>query len=111
MATATTLRRWSGAHAGKINCCAFGGDGDSVVVTGSFDSTIKIWDSRQRGEKAIMTFSEARDSVSCLEVVGAEIVAGSVDGRVRCYDIRMGSMEQDVIGCKSCNVPLTWKLD
>ena len=41
---------------------------------------------------------ESRDSVSSLEVVGHEIVTGSVDGRVRLYDIRMGQVYVDVIG-------------
>jgi len=33
VATARTLRRWSG-HFGRVNCVGFGGDGDSVVVSG-----------------------------------------------------------------------------
>lgn len=45
-----------------------------------------------------MTFTEAKDAVSSIAVRGAEIIAGSVDGRVRCYDIRMGVVEQDVLG-------------
>lgn len=97
VATAQTLRRWSG-HAGRVNACAFGGEGDAVIVSGSFDSTVKIWDTKQRSERPIMTFSEAKDSISSIEVVGAEILSGSVDGRVRSYDLRMGCMDQDVIG-------------
>ncbi|CAD0100201.1 unnamed protein product [Aureobasidium mustum] len=97
VATHQTLRRWSG-HAGRINACAFAGEGDSLVVTGSFDSTIKIWDCKQRNEKPIMTLSEAKDAVSSVSVSGAEILAGSVDSRVRCYDVRMGVIDQDVLG-------------
>lgn len=97
VATHQTLRRWSG-HAGRINACSFAGEGDALVVTGSFDSTVKIWDMKQRGEKAIMTLSEAKDAVSSIAVAGPEILAGSVDGRVRCYDVRMGVVDQDVLG-------------
>ncbi|KAH0168743.1 WD40 repeat-like protein, partial [Aureobasidium melanogenum] len=97
VATHQTLRRWSG-HAGRVNACAFAGEGDSLVVTGSFDSTVKIWDCKQRNEKPIMTLSEAKDAVSSVSVSGAEIMAGSVDGRVRCYDVRMGVIDQDVLG-------------
>jgi len=33
VATARTLRRWSG-HFGRVNCVGFGGDWDSVVLSG-----------------------------------------------------------------------------
>lgn len=42
--------------------------------------------------------SEAKDSVSSVAINEHEIVAGSIDGRLRCYDIRMGQVEVDVIG-------------
>ncbi|KAI4731825.1 WD40 repeat-like protein [Aureobasidium sp. EXF-10728] len=97
VATHQTLRRWTG-HAGRINACAFAGENDALVVTGSFDSTVKIWDCKQRGEKPVISLSEARDAVSSISVSGAQVLAGSVDGRVRCYDVRMGVVEQDVLG-------------
>lgn len=106
VATAQTLRRWSG-HAGRVNACAFGGEGDSVVLSGSFDSTVKIWDTKQRTERPIMTFSEAKDSISAIEVSGAEVMTGSVDGRVRCYDLRMGCVDQDVLGFPITSLSVT----
>jgi mitogen-activated protein kinase organizer 1 len=48
-----------------------------------------------------MTLSDAKDSISCLAVIDAEIYAGSTDGRVRVYDVRMGRTSVDVIGSKS----------
>lgn len=33
VATARTLRRWTG-HLGRVNCVGFGGEGDSLVVSG-----------------------------------------------------------------------------
>lgn len=104
VATATTLRRFSG-HAGRINACAFGGEGDAVIVSGSFDGTVKVWDGKSRDSRPIMTFSEAKDAVSSVAVRGGEIFAGSVDGRVRVYDLAMGDVSVDVIapgkGCTS----------
>ena len=35
VATARTLRRWSG-HYGRVNCVGFGGEDDSVVISGSY---------------------------------------------------------------------------
>lgn len=102
VATAQTLRRFNG-HAGRVNACAFGGEGgegsgESVVVSGSFDGTVKCWDLRSRSEKPIMSFSEARDGISSVKVLGGEIYAGSVDGRVRVYDLRMGCVDVDFLG-------------
>lgn len=97
VATAQTLRRWAG-HGGRVNACALAGEGESVVVSGSYDSTVKLWDTKARSERPLMTLSEAKDSVSTIDVSGTEIVAGSIDGKVRCYDVRKGLVETDVIG-------------
>lgn len=35
VATAQTLKRYSG-HAGRINACAWGGEGDTVIISGEF---------------------------------------------------------------------------
>lgn len=96
VATAQTLRRFTG-HSARVNCVAFGGEGDSVVVSGSFDGTVKIWDGKSRSEKPIMSFSEAKDSVSSVAVNGHEIFVGSVDGCVRVYDLSMGCVDVDFV--------------
>jgi mitogen-activated protein kinase organizer 1 len=49
----------------------------------------------------MMTMSEAKDSISSITILGPEILAGSVDGRIRTYDIRQGKVTTDVIGCMS----------
>ena len=38
--------------------------------------------------------------MSSLWVGGWEVVAGCVDGRVRVYDVRMGRLSVDVMGCR-----------
>ena len=88
-----------------MNAVTFAGQGDSVLVSGSFDATVRIWDIRSQSGKAIMVLEEARDSVSCV-LAGRgvwkgweyEIASGCVDGRVRFYDLRMGRLETDVVG-------------
>ncbi|KAF2702814.1 WD40 repeat-like protein [Pleomassaria siparia CBS 279.74] len=95
--TAQTIRRWSG-HNARVNRGVFGGEGDSVIVSGSFDGTVKIWDIKQNNYKPIMTLDEARDSVTDIAIFDAEILVSSVDGRVRSYDLRMGMCSVDVIG-------------
>ncbi|EMC94291.1 hypothetical protein BAUCODRAFT_228397 [Baudoinia panamericana UAMH 10762] len=106
VATAQTLRRFAG-HVARVNAVAFGGDGDSVIVSGSFDGTVKVWDGKSRSEKPIMTFGEAKDAISSVAVVGAEIYAGSVDGRVRVYDLAAGHVNVDVLGASVTSVTLT----
>ncbi|KAF1954090.1 WD40 repeat-like protein [Byssothecium circinans] len=95
--TAQTVRRWTG-HAGRVNRGVFGGEGDSVVVSASFDGTVRIWDVKSNAYKPIMTFDEAKDSVTDVVVRDGEIISGSVDGKVRSYDLRMGMCQVDVIG-------------
>lgn len=76
----------------------YGGEDDSVIVSGSFDATVKFWDCKCHSTKPIQSLEEAGDSISSLHVVGHEIVTGSVDGRMRVYDLRMGMRFVDVFG-------------
>jgi mitogen-activated protein kinase organizer 1 len=72
----------------------------TLCSTGGFDTSVKLWDAKSNSSKALMSLSEAKDGISSIEIVGEEIYAGSVDGRVRVYDIRMGRVSVDVIGRK-----------
>ncbi|OQE24767.1 hypothetical protein PENFLA_c009G02475 [Penicillium flavigenum] len=94
----TTTRRWTG-HNSRVEAVQFAGDGDSVVVTGSADTTINIWDTRSSGYKPIQTLTEATDTVSTLHVhMGTySIASGSYDGHARIYDVRMGKTTVDVL--------------
>ncbi|KAJ5586231.1 hypothetical protein N7450_006018 [Penicillium hetheringtonii] len=93
-----TTRRWSG-HNSRVEAVQFAGEGDSVVVTGSADTTINLWDTRSNGHKPIQTLTEASDTVSCLHVhmPTYSIASGSYDGHVRVYDVRMGQTTVDVL--------------
>lgn len=80
---------------------SFGGVDDTVLVSGSFDASVRIWDTKSQAMKPIQVLHEAGDSVQAVLVSKArpaEIVTGSVDGRVRVYDIRMGRITTDVLG-------------
>ncbi|PYH45773.1 WD40 repeat domain-containing protein [Aspergillus saccharolyticus JOP 1030-1] len=93
-----TIRRWSG-HNARVEAVQFAGEDDSVVVSGSADTTIHLWDCKSNSHKPIQTLTEARDTVSSLHVHMAtySIASGSYDGRVRVYDIRMGRTTVDVL--------------
>ncbi|KAL6251523.1 hypothetical protein RBB50_001732 [Rhinocladiella similis] len=86
-------------HSSRINCVAFAGDSDSVIASGGDDTSVRLWDVKSRDSKPLMVLEEAKDGISSIAVPGNgyEIVAGSVDGRVRSYDIRMGKVTVDVM--------------
>ncbi|KAI5461156.1 WD40-repeat-containing domain protein [Mariannaea sp. PMI_226] len=110
VATAVTTRRFGGnaqGHSARVNCVSFAGDGDSLVVSGGFDTTVRLWDTRSTSFKPIQVLDDARDAVTSLVVRGPEVVAGSVDGRVRSYDVRMGQCTTDVIGASVTSLCLT----
>mmetsp|Transcript_14605 Transcript_14605/g.16210 ORF Transcript_14605/g.16210 Transcript_14605/m.16210 type:complete len:180 (-) Transcript_14605:39-578(-) len=58
---------------------------------------LKIWDVKSRNFRPIQTMEDAMDSISSLYIYNYEIITGSVDGRLRTYDIRMGELRTDVI--------------
>lgn len=110
VATAVTIRRFGAnvhGHTARVNCVSFGGDGDSLVVSGGFDTTVRLWDVKGGSLKPIQVLTEAKDAVTSLVVKGPEVVCGSVDGRVRSYDVRMGRCTTDVIGASVTSVNLT----
>ncbi|PWI66371.1 hypothetical protein PCL_05069 [Purpureocillium lilacinum] len=110
VATAVTTRRFGGnaqGHSARINCVCFAGDGDSLVVSGGFDTTVRIWDTKSNSFKPIQVLDEARDSITSLVVRGPEVVVGSVDGRVRSYDVRMGRCTTDVLGASVTSLDMT----
>jgi mitogen-activated protein kinase organizer 1 len=71
------------------------------ATAGSYDATVRLWDLKSKSYKPLMIMTEAKDSISSVCVSGHEIFSASIDGRVRIYDIRMGTVKIDVIGCTS----------
>ncbi len=110
---ATTIRRFgsnsSQGHTARINCVAYAGQDDSVLISGSTDRTVRIWDCKSKNGNPIMTLDEAKDSVSSVVVpkTGYEIIAASVDNRVRSYDIRMGKCMFDTLPAAVTSVEVT----
>lgn len=101
------IRKFSG-HYGRVNVVKFAGasnnpggrnQGASVIVSGSFDAKVMVWDVRSQSRSPIQTLQDARDSVTSLAIHPGlpEIVVGCVDGTVRTYDLRTGKKTEDVI--------------
>ncbi|RMD43278.1 hypothetical protein DV735_g1809, partial [Chaetothyriales sp. CBS 134920] len=71
-------------HSSRINCVRFAGQDDSVLVSGSDDRSVRLWDMKSRDTRPLMVWLEAKDGISSLVVPGNghSVVSGSVDGRV-----------------------------
>lgn len=104
------LRRLQG-HFGKINAVAFNNDG-GILASGKlsawlissrpagFDSKIMLWDMRSQTRDPLQTLKEATSSITSMTIPpdSVEIIAGSADGHVRAYDMRMGKVFEDCVG-------------
>jgi len=106
------VRRIS-AHS-NVNALALN-DVSSVVLSASYDQTVRVWDLRgqSRAGQAIQTLSDFRDSVTSVSIAdGHKIIAGSVDGALRVYDLRMGLLHEDVLrgqgGQGGQGEPIVW---
>lgn len=86
-------------HTSRITCIEFAGVDDSVLISGGDDRSVRLWDVKSRDAKPLMVWEEAKDGVTCLAIPsnGVEVLTGSTDGRVRCYDVRMGRVTTDVM--------------
>ncbi|KAL2760825.1 hypothetical protein ACRALDRAFT_2039375 [Sodiomyces alcalophilus JCM 7366] len=109
VATATTTRRFGSAahgHSSRVNCVRFAGESDSLVLSGGVDTTVRIWDVKSSNAKPVQVLDDARDAVTCLAVRGPEVLVGSVDGRLRAYDVRMGRCLVDVFAASVTSLSL-----
>ncbi|XP_007667527.1 WD repeat domain-containing protein 83 isoform X2 [Ornithorhynchus anatinus] len=96
VSTGQVVRKFRG-HAGVVNCVQFNEEA-TVILSGSIDTSIRCWDCRSRRPDPVQIMDEAKDGVSSVKVSDHEILAGSVDGHVRRYDLRMGELHADYVG-------------
>jgi mitogen-activated protein kinase organizer 1 len=58
-----------------VNAVAFN-DESSVLISGSFDATVRLWDIRSSNFQPIQVIEDFKDSVMSVDVQGVEIVTG-----------------------------------
>ncbi|NXQ40700.1 WDR83 protein, partial [Catharus fuscescens] len=104
--TGQVVRKYRG-HAGVSRGVWGGGLGSGTpswtgARRGSIDSTVRCWDCRSRRPDPVQLLDEAKDGISSVKLSAHEILTGSVDGRVRRYDLRAGQLCSDYIGSDVC---------
>ena len=93
VSTGQPIRRYR-AHVATVNTVRFNED-SSVIISGSVDGSVKLWDFKSNSKEPIQVLDEAKDSVSSVTVSDQQIVSASLDFAVRTYDIRKGIMVCD----------------
>ena len=72
-------------HQNGVMCLQFD---DSVLITGSYDTTIKVWD-LATGEE-IRTLTGHTAGIRCLQFDDSKLISGSLDNTVKIWDWRKG---------------------
>eukprot|EP00730_Choanoeca_flexa_P019245 TRINITY_DN9394_c0_g1_i2.p1 TRINITY_DN9394_c0_g1~~TRINITY_DN9394_c0_g1_i2.p1 ORF type:complete len:306 (+),score=61.90 TRINITY_DN9394_c0_g1_i2:2-919(+) len=96
VASGKTIRKFR-AHSGAVNAVKLNAEA-TMAVSASYDASVKCWDLRSNDRDPVQVMNEAKDSVPSICLSDHEILAGSVDGFVRCYDMRVGQMRKDAMG-------------
>lgn len=99
-----SVRTFKG-HTNGVMCLQFD---ENIMATGSYDSTVKIWDIETGDE--IRTLSGHALGVRCLQFDQRMLASGSLDGTVKVWDIETGrhlstlnGHTGGVIGLHLCN--------
>jgi len=71
----------------------------ALIVTAGYDRSVRCWDCRSNSFDPVQVMSPFTDSVTCLAPIpGHVITAGSVDGTLRAFDVRLGKCSTDTLG-------------
>jgi len=97
VATGRTLRKFKGHDVAPVNAVRFGAS-DTVLVSGGYDAALRIWDCRSQSPEPIQVLRNFKDSVTSVIINDAEVIAASVDGGIRTFDVRTGEMVEDAFG-------------
>ena len=96
VSTGNVIRKFRG-HDSAVNAVQYSPNYD-ILVTGGYDQSTKVWDSRSRSIDPIQVMRAFGDSVTSVDVTDrSDIIAGSVDGTVRRFDVRMGRAVTDLV--------------
>lgn len=72
-------------HTGDVMCLQFD---DNILMTGSYDNTIKIWDIESGQE--IRTLTGHTSGIRCLQFDDTKLISGSIDRSLKVWNWRTG---------------------
>lgn len=93
------------AHSARINSIAL--YSKHVLATASYDATVALWDTRSRSSEPAQRMDDARDAVTALQFASPCLLAASVDGMLRTYDVRKGVLTVDDVGAPATAISLS----
>ena len=84
--TCTRIRKMRG-HQNIVNSISGARRGVETLVTGSDDSTIKVWDARKKQVCHTLT-SNYQVTAVCLNDTAEQVISGGIDNEIKVWDIR-----------------------
>lgn len=107
------VRMWTGVertlsgHLGSVTACAISPDG-ARIVSGSSDSTLKVWDLANGHLLFTLEGHSARINACAISPDGERIVSGSSDGTLKVWDAASGgllsTLEGHTDGVNACAI-------
>jgi len=91
-------------HSGGISCVQFDG---TRIVSGSHDSSIKVWNVKTNSPWSVMTLVGHSGEVRCLHLEGNRLVSGSTDLSIKVWDLSMHSSWSSI----ACRVTMVGHTD
>ncbi|KAI1305286.1 U5 small nuclear ribonucleoprotein 40 kDa protein [Halotydeus destructor] len=94
--TGARIKKLKG-HSNIVNTCSTSRGGKNLMVSGSDDCTVKVWDMRQR-----QVTSSFRDDYQILAVTfnedGNQVIAGGIENVLKVYDLRKNDILYSMVG-------------